>query len=379
MPFVPGGLRRASFDIEISIETFLRLPCCPAEEWQTFDKYAQRVKVLRSADPRCAWMDGTRLTYSKLAALRARDGVDLFPNLRSIVCFLSEPGLRDEKLLPSSLRSLTSFVMGYEVEVEGHTNTLLQLAHTPLLEQFNLRGLFRSLVTDHVQPLKLAYLREVDLTRAFISSRDFQCLCAVLCESPITVLSIHLRHPLVDWRPALSVFPSLRQLTFCGDPSIAQSFLERLPKSTLADFTIEHEDVGVYLSPYESLLGVLHEKFANSLKSIYLNFGQQPMDIHPHYFLLRSLVALCPLVDAGLEELRYSMPLHMPTLPEELRPVLDPSSWPKLRVFSFSTKSPRLSHRDLEETMRHWAPIFASFQPVRLGSSSFLGEDDANE
>ncbi|KAL4066886.1 hypothetical protein J3A83DRAFT_4260391 [Scleroderma citrinum] len=329
-------------------------------------------------------MDGTRLIYPRLAALRARGGVDLLPNLCSIICFLSDPGLGKEKLLPSSLRVLTSFVTGYSADLEGHTNTLLQLAHTPLLERFNLRGfnlheLFRSLVVDHIQPLKLAYLREVDLTRASISSHDFQFLCVALCESPVTTLSIHLKHPFLDWQPVLPVFPVLHRLTFCGDPSIARDFLERLSGSTLADFTIEHEDSRICLSAYESLLGLLHERFSDSLESVHLNFGRHPIDVLATHFLLCTLVALLPLVKAGLKELRYSMPVYLPSLPEEIRQALEPSSWPTLRVFSFSTQSPRLSHRDLEENLMLRGPAIQSFRMIPVGPSSSFGGTDSDE
>ena len=323
----------------------------------------------------CAWMDGRRLIYPRLAALRARGGVDLFPNLRSVVCFLSEPGLGKEKLLPSSLQSLTSFAMGYIQDEEGHTNTLVQLAsHAPLLEQLSLRGLFRSLVTGPVQPLRLAYLREVDLTRASISHRNFQYLCGVLCEAPIMELSIHLKQPLVEWPSLPPIFPVLRRLTFCGDPLIAHDFLERLPNSTLVEFIIEHEDSMIQLGAYESLLGFLNEQFSDSLHSVHLNFGRQPVEVPHHYFIAHTLMALIPLVEGGLEELRYSMPVMVESLPEELQRVLDPSMWPTLRVFSFSTRSPRCSDRELEERMKIWGPMLTSFRLVQTGGA-FGGND----
>lgn len=332
---------------------------------------------MHSADPRSAWADGTRLIYPRLAALRAGDGLDLFPNLHSLLCFLSEPGVHDKKLLPSNLRSLTSFAGNYGLDADGHTNTLVQLAsHTPFLEQFRLRGVFHFPVTEQIQPLRLAYLQEVDLTRASISYRDFQYLCGVLCESPVATLSIHLRKPLAEWQSVLPVFPVLRRLIFCGDPTIANDFLERLPKSTLADFTIEHEDCRMELSTYESLLDLLNKRFSASLKSIHLNFGRQPMDVRGHYFIARTLMALVPLVEAGLEELRYSLPIVVSSLPKELQRALDPSSWPTLRVFSFSTHSQRLSHRELEEESLMFRGIHNPFMSVPgqfFGSTVFAG------
>ena len=118
------------------------------------------------------WANGTSLIYHRLAALRARCGVDLFPNLRSITCFLSEPGSGKEKLLPSNLGSLTLFATGCETKGEGHTTILVQLAsNTPLLEQLSLRGPFRRLlVTDHIQSSRLACLREVELSSHIVIS-----------------------------------------------------------------------------------------------------------------------------------------------------------------------------------------------------------------
>ena len=305
-----------------------------------------------------------------MTALRARDGFDLFPNLRSILCFLSEPGLHNKKLLPSNLRSLTSFVGNYGLDAGCHTNTLVQLAsHTPFLEQLRLRGVFHFPITEQIRPLRLAYLQEVDLTRASISYRDFQYLCGVLCESPVATLSIHLRKPLAEWESAFPVFPVLRRLIFCGDPTMVQDFLGRLPRSTLADLTIEHEDCRIELNThvYESLLDLLNERFSASLKSIHLNFGRQPMDVYRHYFIARTLMALCPLVEVGLEELRYSMSIVMSSLPKELQRALDPSCWPTLRVFSFSTQTQTLYHRELEESMVLWG-IHTPFMSVPVQS-----------
>ena len=315
------------------------------------------MKELHSADPHNAWADGTKVIYPRLAALRARDGFDLFPNLRSVLCFLSEPGLHDKKLLPSNLRSLTSFTRNYGMNVDGHTNTLVQVAsHTPFLEQLHLRGVFHFPVTEQIQPLRLAYLREVDLTRASISYRDFQYLCGVLCESPVAILTIHLRKPLAEWKSALPVFPALRRLTFCGDPTIAHNFLERLPKSTLADFTIEHEDCMAEPNAYGSLLDLLHERFSDSLKSMHLDIGDPPIDAHN--FLAYTLAGFIPLVRSGVEELRYTMYIDVSALPEVLQRALDPSWWPTLRVFSFSRQSQRLSRRQLEERKKLWGPFF---------------------
>ena len=234
--------------------------------------------------------------------------------------------------------------MNFGTDTDGHTNTLIQLAsHTPFLEQLHLRGVFHFPVIDQIQPLRLAHLREVDLTRATISHSDFQYLCRVLCESPVATLSTHLRKPLVEWESTLSVFPVLRRLVFCGDPIIAYDFLERLPKSTLADFAIEHEECKAKLNAYESLLDLLHERFSDSLKFIHLDIGYPPT--HACKFLARTLVALIPLVEAGIEELRYTMYIDKSALPEVLQRALDPSWWPTLRVFSFSKQSQRLSRR----------------------------------
>ncbi|KIM64339.1 hypothetical protein SCLCIDRAFT_646729 [Scleroderma citrinum Foug A] len=361
MPLVPSRLRGASSDRYLSPEAFLHLPCSP-DEWKTFDKYACRVKELHSADPRTTWVKGTRLIYPRLAALRSGCGVDLFPNLRFITCFLPEPGFGKEKLLPPNLQSLTLFATGCDMEAEGHTNTLVQLAsRTPLLEQLSLRGPFSFPVTNHVQPLRLACLREVDLSRTFMSYRAFQCLCGLLCESPIAELRMYLGQPLAEWQSVPPIFPILRRLAFCGDPIIAHDFLGRLSKPTLSEFTIEHRDCRIELNAYESLLGLLNERFSASLKSIHLNFERQPMDVRGHHFIARTLLALIPLVEAGLEELRYSIPIAASSLPKGLKTALDPSSWPELRVFSFSTHSQTLYDRELEESMLFLGFMFQSY------------------
>jgi len=260
------------------------------------------------------------------------------------------------------------------MDADGHTNTLIQMAsHTPFLEQLHLRGVFHFPVTEQIQPLRLACLREVDLTRASISYRDFQYLCKVLCESPVATLSVHLRKPLAEWKSALPVFPVLRRLVFCGDPTIAHDFLERLSKSTLADFTIEHEDCMAELNAYGSLLDLLHKRFSDSLKSVHLNIGDPPTNAH--HFLAYTLVALIPLVEAGVEELRYTMYIDVLALPEMLQQALDPCLWPTLRVFSFSTQSQRLSRRQLEESRRIWAPFFQQFAPVWESVPAVEGAD----
>lgn len=310
-----------------------------------------------TVDPRTIWEKDathTRLIYPRLAALRASCGVDLFPNLRSITCCLPEPGLGKEKLMfPSNLQSLALFATGCEMGADGHTNTLVQLtSNTPLLEQLSLRGPFCFLATDHVQPLRLACLREVDLTRICLSSRDFQRLCRLLCESPITELRVYLKQPLVEWQSVPPIFPILRRLAFCGNPVIAHDFLGRLSKSPLTEFTIEHRDCKITLNAYESLLGLLNEHFSASLKSIHLSFGRQPiLGVPKRYFIAHTLMALVPLVEAGLEELRYSMPMRgFPrNLRKKLRKTREFSSFWTLRVFSFSTHSQTLYDRELEE------------------------------
>ncbi|KIM64336.1 hypothetical protein SCLCIDRAFT_1213442 [Scleroderma citrinum Foug A] len=70
LPFIPGGLLEASSDIDINTDAFLQLPCPPAEEWKTFDKYACRVKELHSADPHDGWVDDTRLIYPRARITR---------------------------------------------------------------------------------------------------------------------------------------------------------------------------------------------------------------------------------------------------------------------------------------------------------------------
>ncbi|KAL4082131.1 hypothetical protein V8B97DRAFT_2020593 [Scleroderma yunnanense] len=294
-----------------------------------------------------------------LAALRARSGADLFPNLRSITCFLAEPGLADEKLLPLSLKSLELFAWAFEDDIEGHRKALVQLSsHTPHLERLTLRGVFHFVDMNPPKPLRLKHLREVVLTRVLMSSCDFQYLCHLLCASPVAELSICLREPLIDEsHSAPPLFPFLRRFVFCGNPVIAHGFLERLASTTLLGFSIEHEDCVAQLGMYKSLLGLLHKRFSNSLKSLHLNFGRCQKDVHVYDFLANTLMALRPLVGAGLEELRYSMSTITSTLPEELQQSLDPSSWPGRTEFSFSTCTPRLSDRVPEQDMIFWALI----------------------
>ena len=299
-----------------------------------------------------------------MAAFRAKDGVDLFLNLCSIVCFLAELHLAYEKLLPSSLQSLTLFARIFE---EDHAKALTQLSsHTPLLEQLTLRGEFHFVDTNPAKSLRLRHLRDVDLTRASMSSCDFQYLCHLLCESPVAKLSIHLKRPLIDeLHSAPPLFPFLRHLIFCGDPVIAHDFLDKLTSTSLLEFCIEHDDSITRLGAYKSLLGLLHERFSHSLKSLHLNFGRYQKDVHLHDFIMNTLMALKPLVKAGLEELRYSMPIIISTLPEELQNALDPSSWPETTAFSFSMHAQRLSDQEPEQDMMFWALILNAFNKAR--------------
>ena len=291
-----------------------------------------------------------------MAAFRGREGANLFPNLRSIVCFLAELHLANVKLLPPSLQSLTLFARIFE---EGHAKALTQLSsHTPLLEQLILRGEFHFVDTNPAKSLHLRHLRDVDLTQSSMSSCDFQYLCHLLCESPVAKLSIHLKQPLIDeLHSAPPLFPFLRHLMFCGDPDIAHGFLKKLTSTNLLEFCIEHNNNITRLGAYKSLLGLLHERFSHSLKSLHLNFGRHQKDVHLYDFMTNTLMALRPLVEAGLEDLRYSMPIIISTLPEELQNALDPSFWPETTAFSFSTHAQRLCDQEPEQDMMFWALI----------------------
>lgn len=342
--------------MDIGSEAFLQPPYPPANEWKTFDKYAHRVRELYSADPTRTWVYSLKLIYVRLAALRARDGVDLFPNLRSIIYFFADVHLADETLLPSSLQFLTFFAWMFE---PGHRKALTQLStHTPFLERLTLRGVFHFIDTNPATPLHLRYLHEVDLTRASMSSCDFQYLCRLLCESPIKKLSIHLNEPLIDeLHSAPPLFPYLRHLLFCGNPLIAHAFLGKLTSTSLLDFCIEHEDTIIQLCTYKALLDLLHRRFSSSLKALHLNFGRHQKDVHLYHFIAHTLMALRPLVEAGLKELRYSMPIIVSTLPEELQKALDPSSWPKTTAFLFSVHAERLSDQEMDRDLIFWPPF----------------------
>jgi len=156
---------------------------------------------------------------------------------------------------------------------------------------------------------------------------------------------MYLKQPLVEWQSVPPTFPNLRRLAFCGDPIIAHDFLGRLSKLALVELTIEHGGYMIELNAYESLLDTLSERFSASLKSIRLIFKEQSIDVRRTYFIARTLMALVPLVEAGLEELRYSMDM-MVGLPKKLRKKLrrgrDLSSLWTLRVFSFSTQTQTL-------------------------------------
>ncbi|KAH7884317.1 hypothetical protein F5I97DRAFT_1439195 [Phlebopus sp. FC_14] len=354
MPLIPSVLSNVN-DIDLSARDILQIPCPSAEEWETFDKYARRVKELRSADPRGAWVDGMRVVYGRLAAVRARGGSDLFPNLQYLVCFLAEPGLGQEKLLPSTLRSLTLFSwVTPSNDVDDFAVVLSQMArHTPSLEHLTLENSMSFHQEQTLHPIPFTRLRTLDLTRLTQSSQDFTQLCHVLSDTPVTQLSVHIRNRGLDddWNPTQPAFPALQSLTFCGDPLLATKFLERLATTTLREFIIEHEDVLIRVEAYECLLKLLHSKFRASLTSLYLNLGRGPISVQSSEFLFRTLKAVLPIVEEGLEELRYSLCACVPSLPEPLQEALKPSAWPTLKVFEFTTQSKRLSDRLLQESM----------------------------
>ncbi|KAG2347911.1 hypothetical protein BDR05DRAFT_957538 [Suillus weaverae] len=232
-------------------------------EWESFDKYARRVRIYRPTD---------NVTYrTAYQVVSIHRGGHLFPNLRDLDWRNSGCCSMEYWSLPSSLRSLT-IVQHPLVGIEFFLD---QLAHdAPELEKLDIRfgPPARSSYTT-VYPLPFNCLKSVTLVFPDLARVD---ICSFLSLAPITDLTVILDNSVMVWQPG-SLFHGLERLTIFGNHASASLFVEYVGSTRLCSVHLMLLDEDVTLSDCQKFLAALFKTHGQSLQVLCLNINGESL------------------------------------------------------------------------------------------------------
>jgi hypothetical protein len=238
-------------------------------EWESFDKYAHRVRVYRQTDT-----DAYQKAYQVVSMMREKH---LFPNLRDFDWRIIGSYSMEPWSLSPSLQSLTILQHPFV----GITEFFLrQVAHdAPELETLEIRFSFpdRSIVNTTMGPVPFNRLKSVAIKMLDLAVVDF---CRCLSLPSVTSLAISLSCLAKAWQPGSLAFHGLERLTIFADPASASLFVEHVGSTRLRDVFLTHRNGDVTLSDCQELLTILFKTHGQSLRSLYFNINGQSIS-HP--------------------------------------------------------------------------------------------------
>lgn len=296
--------------------------------------YAYRVRRIR---PREDYLD--RALYQRLVSIRT--GVDLFPRLVSLRCYLFNPLTPGMKIFPSSLRSL-SIYPEYALVLDGRAELALrQAAHdAPFLEKLGIIGIYRLHPETGIRPLDFTKLHTVHLIATMLRPADLQSFSRLLSASPILNLGISLRSSsevsvqLGETGVLPSTFPRVEHISICDGPRRAADIVSRICSPYLTSVRIEHQDRFASVSEYARLFMLLAQRHP-PVHALEVRMGRIYVNTRNEY-VRGFLATLEPLVQAGLVKLRVEMSMYGAwKIEEDVKKSLRPEAWPSLAYFEF--------------------------------------------
>ncbi|KAF8123437.1 hypothetical protein EV363DRAFT_1228735 [Boletus edulis] len=291
------------------------IKCPPPAEWGLFDVYAYRVQRIR---PRDDYLD--RALYQRLAFIRT--GINPFPRLLSLQCYLLHPLTLGVKIFPSSLRCLSLYPEYTSVLDDRAELALRQAAQdAPFLEELYISGIYRLHLGAKLRPLGFKKLHTVQLIANVLRPADFQNFSCLLSTSPIRNLGISL----------CSGLEVSFQLDETGGLPDTFPHLEMI---TIRDVKIGHLDHFASISEYGRFFKLLAER-RPPVHFLEVRIGRVYVDRRSEY-VRGFLATLEPLVDAGLVGLRVEMSFFGAwKVEEDIKKWLRPEAWPSLACFEF--------------------------------------------
>ncbi|KAF8434137.1 hypothetical protein L210DRAFT_3632870 [Boletus edulis BED1] len=286
------------------------IKCPPPAEWGLFDVYAYRIR------PRDDYLDCA--LYQRLAFIRT--GINPFPRLLSLQCYLLHPLTLGVKIFPSSLRCLSLYPEYTSVLDDRAELALRQAAQdAPFLEELCISAIYRLHLGAKLRPLGFKKLHTVQLI-ANVLRPDFQNFSCLLSTSPIRNLGISLCSSLdVSFRLG-------------GAGGLPDTF-PHLEMITIRDVKI-HLDHFASISAYGRFFKLLAER-RPPVHFIEVRMGRVCVGRRSEY-VRGFLATLEPLVDAGLVGLKVEMPLYGAwKVEEDIKKRLRPEAWPSLACFEF--------------------------------------------
>ncbi|KAG8213447.1 hypothetical protein J3R82DRAFT_11963 [Butyriboletus roseoflavus] len=296
--------------------------------------YAYRV---RRISPREDYLD--RVLYQRLVSIRA--GIDLFPRLSSLRCYLFNPLTPEMKMFPSSLRYL-SLYPEYALVLDGRAElALCQAARdAPFLEELYIIGIYRLHPDAGLRPLDFKKLHRVHLIANMLRPADLQSFSRLLSASPILNLGISLRSSsevalqLNETGVPPSTFPRVERISIYDGPRRAADIVSRICSPYLNSVTIEHRDRFASISEYGRFFTLLAQRHP-PVYSLEVRMGRIYVNTRNEY-VRGFLATLEPLVNAGLVRLRVEMSLYGAwKIEEDVKKRLRPEAWPTLPYFEF--------------------------------------------
>ncbi|OAX41477.1 hypothetical protein K503DRAFT_863802 [Rhizopogon vinicolor AM-OR11-026] len=329
-------------DARISDCDFLNNCCNSSDAWNTFDRYAARVRNLciSEHDDDSAHIIKYQSCYTHLTALRGQNKFHLFPKLRGLTYFLSGPISPQAKPFPPSIRSLT-LICHSTLDCDPIESALDRaVADAPRLDELRIIGPMRTRVSHSTPQRLFAHIGSVDLSKAYIRAPELAVLCLLLSQAPISDLKIHLQDRLnMNWEVIPPIFSTLKRLDVRGSVFSVILFLSRLAATHL--HTLVFQPDGQPYGIYDYLMPMLVERFRGSLKSLDFHINEPRPRARDSDLVKIILQGLKPLVDAGLQSLRLFLQVDATVpvrFPPEVQSMLEPSAWPSLAQFYFSTK-----------------------------------------
>jgi hypothetical protein len=298
------------------------------QEWNVFDAYAKRVRILYS---------GASHFLAGVATIRA--DFNVFPFLRSMSMQLQEtitPGIR---LFPETLQTL-------EISGPAYINCKdscirAALAHAardaPFLTHLHVEDYSYNSDRLDTQPLHFKHLRSVEIS-AFISSNVLQSLCCLLSQSPVIELKIELPPTSYIWDIDMtqSLFPHLETLEIHGTPAVAEVFIANISSERVRSLTIRHSRGPARIAHCSRLFSTIVKKYGTSLRSLSLTISRSPV-LHNHDGVAHDIMdVLFPMMPnfEHLEELHLSLPSATQV---DDYPSVEGPGWPTLRRMEFMT------------------------------------------
>ncbi|KAF8557084.1 hypothetical protein OG21DRAFT_1495007 [Imleria badia] len=333
VPLLPKPVQEI-WDVTFNIALLPLVKCPPPAAWRRFDMYAYRVRRIR---PREDYLD--RALYQRLVSIRI--GIDLFPRLLSLRCYLFNPLIPGMRIFPSSLRSL-SLYPEYALVLDGRAELALRQAaqDAPFLEQLYIIGIYRLHPETGIGPLDFKRLHTVHLIANILRPVDLQSFSRLLSASPIMNLCISLRSSSevsiqLDGTGVLpSTFPRVENISICDGPRRAADIVSRICSPYLASVRIEHRDRFASVSEYGRLFTLLAQRHP-PVYALEVRMGRVYVNTRNEY-VREFLATLEPLVHAGLVKLRVEMSMYGAwKIEEDVKKRLRPEAWPSVSYFEF--------------------------------------------